>query len=97
MGRWKPNKKGKYKVVPGLGNPCPRCHRYTEIREHTEITEKHLTQPFYYSRWFRCNNARCQVTQYMPEEFKVFKEKREILQEPEPFDDIALSILDAKE
>lgn len=26
----------KYIIVPGDGDPCPRCHLPTEIREHAK-------------------------------------------------------------
>jgi hypothetical protein len=78
MGKWTPNRKKKYVVIPGLGERCPRCHRYTEIREHSVVTEKHLAQPFYYSRWFHCNNSQCKVTLFMLDKFKVMKQFQEI-------------------
>jgi hypothetical protein len=31
-----------HKVVGMNGDPCPRCGEPTQIREHTEITAKHL-------------------------------------------------------
>jgi hypothetical protein len=34
----------RYKVVGLNGNPCLRCGKPTQIREHTEITAKHLSQ-----------------------------------------------------
>jgi len=74
MGKIKLGKKLKCVVVPGDGDPCPRCCQPTEIREHPEITEKCLRQPFYYSRWFYCTNPKCRVTTYMPERYKVFSE-----------------------
>jgi hypothetical protein len=77
---WKmktPLKPKKYVIVPGLGIRCHRCNRHTQIREHSVITEKHLAQPFYYSRWYYCNNAQCRTNQIMPDEFKVMKELQE--------------------
>jgi hypothetical protein len=61
----------RHKVVGHNGDPCPRCGKPTEIREHTEIGERELRRPFYYSRWFNCTNKRCKTTLIMPERFKV--------------------------
>jgi hypothetical protein len=66
-------------VVAGEGPPCPRCARPTQIREHDRIKAKHLRQPYYFTRWFYCTNARCKVTLHMEERFKVWTS-----QEPEP-------------
>jgi hypothetical protein len=72
--------KGKRTRIVGRdGDPCPRCQQPTEIREHTTITEKELSRPFYYRRWFNCTNPRCRTTLVMPERFKVYREA-----EPEP-------------
>lgn len=68
----------KYKVIPGDGDPCPRCKRPTEIREHAFITSKHLSQPYYYSRWFNCTNRRCRTTVIMPDRFRVMAENQEL-------------------
>jgi hypothetical protein len=38
---------------------CPRCGRPAQIREHERITEKHLRQPFYFTRWFYCTHDDC--------------------------------------
>jgi hypothetical protein len=73
----KPVKTKKYVFIPGLGIRCPRCNRHTQIREHSVITEKHLAQPFYYSRWYYCNNTKCRTNQIMPDEFKVMKQFQE--------------------
>jgi hypothetical protein len=67
----------KNRVVVSLdGDPCPRCGQSTEIREHGEITSKHLRQPYYYTRWFNCINPRCRTTLIMPERYRVWKEKQ---------------------
>lgn len=63
--------KKNYVVVAGPPEPCPRCGAPMQIREHTEITAKHLAQPYYYTRWFRCMNPRCKTTLVMREEYKV--------------------------
>jgi hypothetical protein len=74
MMRWRGRRKFKdseYVIVPGDGVPCPRCRRPTQIREHARITEKHLTQRYYFSRWFRCMHRDCSTKLVMVEEFKV--------------------------
>lgn len=73
----KSHKSIKHVVIPGLGDRCPRCNRHTQIREHSVITAKHLAQPFYYSRWFYCNNLDCRTNQIMPDEFKVMRQFQE--------------------
>lgn len=65
------SKKKHFVVVPGEGDSCPRCGRSTQIREHDEIREKHLRQPYYFSRWFYCCNPACVVTLHMAERYKV--------------------------
>jgi hypothetical protein len=62
----------RYLVVPGEGDPCPRCCQPTEIREHQEITAKHLRQPFYFARWFHCMNPACKVRMHCAERYKVW-------------------------
>ncbi len=64
-----------YKVVPGVGDFCPRCKLATQIREHIEVTAKQRRQPYYYSRWFNCTNPNCQTSLIMPERFKVHSEQ----------------------
>jgi hypothetical protein len=59
-----------------VGDRCPRCGQRTQVRAHREITAQHLSQPFYYSRWFVCINPRCRTTLIMPERFKVFRKGR---------------------
>ena len=64
----------RYVVVPGMGDPCPRCCRPTQIREHAAITEKHLRQPHYYSRWFYCTDPNCKTTMVMSARYIVWNE-----------------------
>lgn len=59
------------KQVEGQGSPCPRCGFPTEIWEHDKITQKELSRPFYYSRWFYCRNSNCKTTMIMDERYKV--------------------------
>ena len=67
------NKKEKsYKVVEGEGKRCPRCGKAAQIREHKEITDKHLSQPFYYSKWFCCVEEGCATNVFMLEEFRIW-------------------------
>lgn len=77
----------RHAVVSMNGDPCLRCSRPTEAREHVAITDRILRQPFYYSRWFYCRNPSCRTTTIMPERFKVTVGES-------PPDDIALEILD---
>jgi hypothetical protein len=64
-------KNSEYVVVPVAGIPCPRCGRPTQIREHARIGEKHLKQPYYFSRWFYCRHRDCRTKLIMREQFKV--------------------------
>jgi aspartate carbamoyltransferase regulatory subunit len=66
------SKRRAYRIMPGAGVPCPKCKRPTQIREHKELTHKHLVkQPYYFTRWFYCRNTNCNVTAHMAEQFKV--------------------------
>ena len=60
-----------YNIVGSSGDPCPRCGRATEIREHRYITAKELRRPFYYSRWFFCRNPRCKTSTIVLPEYRV--------------------------
>src|ERR1700688_2593898 len=60
------------RVAPGDGPRCPRCQNPTQIKEHVEITAVELAKPFYYSRWYICQNRKCKTTAIMPDECKVF-------------------------
>lgn len=62
-----------YVVIPGDGDPCPRCGRPTQIREHKEILQRHRNQPFYYSRWFNCMFSDCRTTLVMPDRFIIWR------------------------
>jgi len=57
----------KFIVVPGDGEPCPRCGKPTQIREY----EKQLRQPPFYTRWFCCLNKMCKTNLVMPARYKV--------------------------
>lgn len=75
--------KSKCKIVPGAGDFCPRCKLATQIREHKAITQKHLKQPFYYSRWFNCTNPECKTTLIMPDQYRVYPISHETIEEVE--------------
>lgn len=70
------HRKQRHKVVPGEGDPCPRCRQPTQIREHVEIRERQLNAGYYFSRWFYCTNEKCVVTLHMAERYKVLKQDR---------------------
>jgi hypothetical protein len=52
-------------VIPGDGDPCPRCGVPMQIREYDEVTKKKLRQPYFYTRWFCCMNKSCRTTLVM--------------------------------
>ena len=58
-------------VVPGYGDPCPRCGVSMQIREYSNSTNKYLRRPYFYTRWFCCMNKSCRTTMVMPERYKV--------------------------
>jgi hypothetical protein len=58
-------------VVPGDGDPCPRCDMPMQIREYSNLTDKHSHRPCFYTRWFCCMNKNCRTTLVMPERYKV--------------------------
>jgi hypothetical protein len=60
-------KRKKSIVVPGDGDPCPRCGEPMQIREY----EKQLQQPPFYTRWFYCMNKTCKTKLVMPARFKM--------------------------
>ena len=61
-------KRKKSIVVPGDGDPCPRCGKPMQIREYDGIGEKKLR---HYTRWFCCVNKTCKTTLVMPARYKV--------------------------
>lgn len=63
---------GRAVIIPGAGDPCPRCGQPTEIREHARITDRERRRPFFYARWFRCVNPACRTTTIVPEQYRVF-------------------------
>lgn len=75
-------KKPRHKIVGNDGDPCPRCGRPTQIREHIEIRPKQLAQPYYYSRWFYCAHTACETNQIMPPRYQVFQTPTPEAQDP---------------
>ena len=60
-------------TVPGRGDPCPRCAREMEIREHRPGWRPQPGRA-YYSRWFRCVHPDCRTREVMPLEFMCMAE-----------------------
>jgi hypothetical protein len=58
-------------VIPGEGDPCPRCGLPMQIREPDGIGERQRRQSFFYTRWFCCMNKQCKTTLVMPTRYKV--------------------------
>lgn len=73
-------KKKKYVVRDEKGPPCFRCGKPTEVREHDEIRNKQLSQPYYYTRWYCCMNSDCRTTLIMPDAHRVFNEPQNKLE-----------------
>ena len=48
-------------MVPGGGEPCPRCGRPMQIFEHREISKQQRRAPFYYAKWYRCFSDSCRT------------------------------------
>jgi hypothetical protein len=71
---WRPFGRRNIRIVPGDGDPCPRCGQPTQVREHKAIAERELARPFYYSRWFNCTNASCKTRLIMPSRYIVRRE-----------------------
>lgn len=65
-------KKKHYEIVTPDGTTCPRCGTEAETRRHSSITEKQLSQPFYYRYWYNCTNRECKTTIFMLEDWKVW-------------------------
>ena len=42
-----------------------------QIREYSNLTDKHLHPSYFYTRWFCCTNKNCRTTLVMPERYKV--------------------------
>jgi len=61
----------KYVVIPGDGDPCPRCGKPMQIREYADFNEKQENRGTFYTRWFCCMNESCKTTLVMPARYKV--------------------------
>ena len=42
------------------------------------LSDKIMRQPFYYARWYCCRNPECRTTTIMPQQFRVYREAREL-------------------
>jgi len=60
----------KYVVIPGDGDPCPRCGKPMQIREYAGLEERERHASFY-TRWFCCMDKSCKTTLVMPARYKV--------------------------
>jgi hypothetical protein len=58
-------------VIPGDGDPCPRCNEPMQIREYADLNEKQEYRGAFYTRWFCCMNKSCKTTLVMPARYKV--------------------------
>jgi hypothetical protein len=58
-------------VIPGDGDPCPRCGVPMQIREPAGVGDRQQRQLFSYTRWFCCMNKQCKTTLVMPARYKV--------------------------
>jgi hypothetical protein len=58
-------------VIPGDGDPCPRCGNPMQIREYAALNEKQERRASLYTRWFCCMNETCKTTLVMPTRYKM--------------------------
>jgi len=64
-------KNSNKRVFLGIsGDKCPHCNQNLFLFGHKELTEKLLSQPYYFSKWGKCDN--CGHIQHY-EKYKVFK------------------------
>ena len=68
-------KRRKPIVIPGDGDPCPRCGVPMQIREPDGIGDRQRRQRFFYTRWFCCMNKQCKTTLVMPATDKTAADK----------------------
>lgn len=81
-------------IIGHNGPPCPRCGKRTQERRHRKVTAKELARPFYYAKWFYCENGRCKTTMIMPDEHKVWNGAAGgVVTEPAVHRDVALDVL----
>ena len=74
-----------YIVVSEKGPACPRCGRPMQIREHDCIRAKHLRQPYYYRRWYRCAHSGCNTTTVTRDELKVWNGEAACMHPPSEY------------
>ena len=58
-------------VIPGEGDPCPRCGKPMQIREYAGPNKKQEGRASFYTRWFCCMNKSCKTSLVMPVRYKV--------------------------
>lgn len=63
--------KKKQSIVVGTSkNPCRKCKNSLVVKKHTQITEKQLKQPYYFSQWDYCRACN---SVYFEERYKVLR------------------------
>lgn len=60
-------------VIVGKGALCPNCEKPMQEREHSRLTLKHKTAPYYFIKWDYCPD--CKFLQHY-EDQKVFNKNR---------------------
>lgn len=68
--------KSQHRTTDEVGKPCIKCGTLTQVREHTHLTDKHLRQPYYFSKWYCCINPNCKTTIFMDEKYKVWNKNK---------------------
>ena len=63
-------KRKKSIIIPGEGDPCPRCGKPMQIRAYGDVVDEQLRAAFFYTRWFCCMDKTCKTTLVMPERHK---------------------------
>jgi hypothetical protein len=58
-------------VIPGDGDPCPRCGNPMQIRGYAGPNEEPERRASFYTRWFCCMNKNCKTTLVMPARYKM--------------------------
>jgi hypothetical protein len=61
-------------VIAGDGDPCPRCGRPMQIREHRGVGSEQLRKRYYYRRWFCCMHGDCRTTIVHDRQFRAFND-----------------------
>ena len=64
----------KTRVVSVDGPPCPSCGQPTEVRDLLRVTAEEKARPYYFTRWYYCQNSQCDTALIMPEAFKVWND-----------------------